>query len=212
MQDGLLPLFPLGVVLFPRTPLGLHIFEDRYKEMLEDAVDRNTEFGVVLAAHNGIVNLGCSARVDKVLKRYPDGRFDIVAVGLRRFEIILLNEDKAFLRGSVEFFDDEESEPPSEQLRTRVLEQYARLRSVEEEAASEARPELDDPQLSFQVGQLVNDVNFRQKLLATRSETGRLQHLADYLPEYLARQTRIQHGQQVAPKNGHTRWPDSLKA
>lgn len=212
MQDGLLPLFPLGVVLFPRTPLGLHIFEDRYKEMLADAEERQTEFGIVLAASNGIVNVGCTAQVTRVVKRYGDGRFDLVAIGRRRFEIILLNEEKSYLRGSVEFFDDDEGEAPSEPLRARVLEQFAKLRQVDDEPATEAQPEFDDPQLSFQIGQFVSDVNFRQKLLATRSEADRLQYLAEYLPEYLSRQTQIQHGKQVAPQNGHSRWPDSLKA
>ncbi len=212
MQAGLLPLFPLGVVLFPRTPLGLHIFEERYKEMLRDAEENQTEFGVVLAASNGIVNLGCTAVVEKVLKRYADGRFDLIASGRRRFEVILLNEEKSYLQGSVEFFDDDETEAPPEELRTRVLAHYEELRRVDEEAQSETEAELTDPQISFQVGQFVSDVNFRQKLLATRSETTRLQQLAEYLPEYLSRQVQIHHGKQVAPKNGHARWPDTLRA
>ncbi|MCX6619506.1 MAG: LON peptidase substrate-binding domain-containing protein [Acidobacteria bacterium] len=212
MQDGLLPLFPLGLVLFPRTPLGLHIFEERYKEMVGEAEQNQTEFGVVLAASNGIVNLGCTAVVSKVARRYPDGRFDIVAAGRRRFEIILLNEDKPYLRGSVQFFDDDEEGAPAEELRKRVLAHYARLRQMDEDAGPEAEAELDDAQLSFQVGQFVSDVNFRQKLLALRSETARLRELGEYLPEYLSRQTQIQHGKQVAPKNGHAKWPDSLKA
>ena len=212
MQAGLLPLFPLGVVLFPRTPLGLHIFEERYKEMLRDAEENQTEFGVVLAASNGIVNLGCTAVVEKVLKRYADGRFDLIASGRRRFEVILLNEEKSYLQGSVEFFDDDETEAPPEELRTRVLSHYEELRRVDEEAKSETEAELTDPQISFQVGQFVSDVNFRQKLLATRSETTRLQQLAEYLPEYLSRQVQIHHGKQVAPKNGHARWPDTLRA
>jgi Lon protease-like protein len=212
MQDGLLPLFPLGVVLFPRTPLGLHIFEERYKEMLQEAEQNQTEFGIVLAASNGIVNMGCTAVVNKVLKRYADGRFDVVASGRRRFEIILLNEEKSYLRGSVQFFDDDETDAPPEELRKRVLAHYEQLRRVDQEdAEAEAQDELEDPQLSFQVGQFVNDVTFRQKLLGTRSEAARLQQLADYLPEYLSRQVQIHHGKQVAPKNGHTRWPDSLK-
>lgn len=212
MQAGLLPLFPLGVVLFPRTPLGLHIFEERYKEMLREAEEKQTEFGIVLAASNGIVNMGCTAVVEKVVKRYADGRFDLIASGRRRFEVILLNEEKSYLRGSVEFFDDEEAETPPAELRDRVLAQYEQLRRVDEETAAETEASLGDPQVSFQVGQFVSDVNFRQQLLATRSETARLQQLADYLPEYLSRQTQIHHDKQVAPKNGHSRWPDTLRA
>ncbi len=108
MQPGLLPLFPLPLVLFPRTPLPLHIFEDRYKEMIGDVLPNRSEFGVVLARENGILNAGCTAVVEEVLERHPDGRMDILTVGRRRFEILDLNDEKSYLRGAVEFFDDDE--------------------------------------------------------------------------------------------------------
>ena len=111
MQQELLPLFPLPVVLFPRTPLPLHIFEERYKEMMRDVLESKAEFGVVLAGEKGIVNTGCTAIVERVLKNYPDGRMDLVAQGRRRFEIILLNDEKSYLRGAVEFFFYYQFEP-----------------------------------------------------------------------------------------------------
>src|SRR5271166_4997438 len=106
MQPGLLPLFPLQVVLLPGAELPLHIFEDRYKEMIGEVIRDRLEFGVILANEKGIVNTGCTAFIDKVLREYPDGRLDILARGRRRFEIMRLNDERAFLRGSVEFFDD----------------------------------------------------------------------------------------------------------
>ena len=107
MQQGLLPLFPLPLVLLPRTPLALHIFEDRYKEMIGEAIRDRTEFGVVLARDREVLNTGCTAVVDRVLQTYDDGRMDILAGGRRRFEIVSLDQERAFLRGDVEFFDDE---------------------------------------------------------------------------------------------------------
>src|SRR5438477_12634869 len=111
MQDGLLPLFPLQVVLLPGSQLPLHIFEDRYKEMIGEVLRDKLEFGVVLASEKGIVNTGCTATVDRVLREYPDGRLDILTRGRRRFEILLLNDERSFLRGAVEFFDDDEPDP-----------------------------------------------------------------------------------------------------
>src|SRR5579871_5370478 len=122
MQQQLLPLFPLQVVLFPRTPLPLHIFEERYKQMIADVQKGHTEFGVVLAGEKGIVNTGCTATVEKVVKEYPDGRMDLVTLGRRRFEIMMLNDEKPYLRGVVEFFDDEESGPIPPDVRKRVME------------------------------------------------------------------------------------------
>ena len=99
MPSRLLPLFPLQVVVFPRTPLPLHIFEDRYKEMVGEAIRDSSEFGVVLAKDEGIVNAGCSVTVEKVLHMYPDGRMDILTRGKRRFEILSLNEEKELPAG-----------------------------------------------------------------------------------------------------------------
>ncbi len=61
MQPGLLPLFPLQVVLLPGAELPLHIFEDRYKEMIAEVIRDRLEFGVILANEKGIVNTGCTA-------------------------------------------------------------------------------------------------------------------------------------------------------
>ena len=211
MPPPLLPLFPLGLVLFPRTPLPLHIFEDRYKEMMRDVLDSKAEFGVVLAGEKGIVNMGCTAVVDSVLKRYPDGRMDVLAVGRRRFEILGLDDEKPYLRGQVEFFDDEEFEPSAPETQRRALEGYNSLIELEKpEGAAGSSPEMTDPQLSFQLAQVVPDVDFRQVLLSTRSESERMKRLADFLPGYTSRQKQSQHMRLVAPSNGHGKWPPSV--
>ena len=99
MQQELLPLFPLQVVLFPRTALPLHIFEERYKQMIADVLRGKSEFGVVLAGEKGIVNTGCTATIEKVVKKYPDGRMDLLTLGRRRFEIIMLERRETVSAG-----------------------------------------------------------------------------------------------------------------
>jgi ATP-dependent Lon protease len=204
MQQGLLPLFPLQVVLLPGAELPLHIFEDRYKEMIGEVLRERQEFGVVLASEKGIVNTGCSATVDKVLRRYPDGRMDIVVRGRRRFEILLLNDERAYLRGSVDFFDDDQATPASSEILKKAIEGFNEL-----QALSSSQPlDLDqfkDPQLSFRLAQPVPDLGLRQSLLATRSEAERMRQLADFFPSYVVRQKRIQHVKDVAPRNGYAR-------
>ncbi len=204
MQQGLLPLFPLQTVLLPGAELPLHIFEDRYKEIIGEVLRERLEFGVVLANEKGIVNTGCTATVDKVLRQYPDGRLDILTRGRRRFEIVRLNEERPYLRGAVEFFDDEESRPAPEELQRRAIDSYNQL-----QALSSSRPldneEAANPRLSFKLAAPVPDLAFRQILLATRSETERLRQIAEFLPGFLIRQKRIQHVKDVAPRNGHGR-------
>src|ERR1700730_8696586 len=130
MKQQMLPLFPLSVVLFPRTTLPLHIFEDRYRQMIGDVMEDKSEFGVVLAGEKGICNSGCTAVVDKVLEQYPDGRLDLLAIGRRRFEILTLDDDKPYLRGEVSFFDDEEFDQTAADLRERVIGFYKDMRDV----------------------------------------------------------------------------------
>jgi hypothetical protein len=136
MQPVLLPLFPLQVVLLPGAELPLHIFEDRYKEMIGEVLRGNLafgrEFGVVLASEKGIVNIGCTATVEQVLRQYPDGRMDLLTRGRRRFEIVRLNDERAFLRASVDFFDDDVSEPATPEIQKRAIDGYSQLQALSE--------------------------------------------------------------------------------
>src|SRR5262249_1835486 len=130
MPKRLLPLFPLQLVVFPRTRLPLHIFEERYKEMVANAIRDESEFGIVLAKRDGIVNAGCTVRVEKVLEMYPDGRMDILTRGERRFEIDGINQEKDYLRAEVSFFDDEDVDAAPEEEREKAIEQYRALNEL----------------------------------------------------------------------------------
>ena len=208
MQPTLLPLFPLRVVVFPRTPLPLHIFEERYKEMVGEAIRENTEFGIVLAKSDGIVNAGCTVVVKEVLKTYPDGRMDILTRGLRRFEILGLNEDKSYLRGEVQFFDDDDSGPAPAELREKALAEYRRLQEAGELQAAE--PEAADAQLSFQLAQAVEDLDFLSILLRNRSESQRLEQLTDYLTRQAPKMRAAARMRKLAPLNGHGAAPSGM--
>ena len=209
MQAMLLPLFPLRVVVFPRTPLPLHIFEERYKEMVGEAIRENSEFGIVLAKENGIVNAGCTVVVKEVLKRYADGRLDILTQGVRRFEILSLNEDKAYLRGEVEFFDDDaDASPVPAELREKALAQYRSLCEAGELSSSE--PELGDQQLSFQLARALEDLDFMNVLLRNRSEAQRLEQLSEYVVRQVPRLRAAARMRKLAPLNGHGAAPSGI--
>jgi len=205
-MQGWLPLFPLQVVLLPDAELPLHIFEDRYKEMIAEVLRDKIEFGVVLANERGIVNTGCTATVERVLREYPDGRLDILTLGRRRFEIERVNEERAFLRGEVDYFDDDvdndDETLPEDESRARAIAGYNELRSLTAESPLPSS-ETFDPQLSFRLARPIQDLGIRQALLTARSEAERLRQLADFLPAFLIRQRRIERVKQVAPRNGH---------
>jgi Lon protease-like protein len=101
-----IPLFPLGLVLLPQMPLPLHIFEERYKLMIGECLEKNKEFGIVYFNGTDIQALGCTASIQRVLKRYDDGRLDILTRGENRFEINEMVDHKPYLEAGVTFFDD----------------------------------------------------------------------------------------------------------
>jgi len=188
MQDLLLPLFPLNVVLFPRVNLALHIFEERYKEMIGECLANQSEFGIVLAQENALQNTGCTAAVTEVIRQYDDGRMDVLVRGQRRFEILFLDRAKSYLRGAPQFFDDEAEEVPPEDARRnealQIYEEVARLLEAEETDA----PDIQDSQLSYQIiARLPVDLAFKQSLLKNRKETERLTEVIAFLRKAAAR-------------------------
>ena len=111
-----IPLFPFNMVLFPQMTLPLHIFEDRYKEMINRCVHESQPFGIVLvdeanAAENRVQTfpIGCTARVELV-ERLPDGCMNIQVVGEERFRLLDTHERESYRTGLAEFFEDEPSE------------------------------------------------------------------------------------------------------
>jgi Lon protease-like protein len=209
MASGLIPLFPLQLVVFPRTRLQLHIFEERYKEMVGNAIRDESEFGIVLAKEEGIVNAGCTVAVEKVVQMYADGRMDILAKGCRRFEISGLNEEKEWLEGEVSFFDDDDFTPTSKDLREQAVAQYRELNELDI-SHEHPTPDLEDPQLSFQLAQAVPDLDFLNALLRQRSEAGRLKALAAFLAQYIPHQRVIERMKTLAPRNGFGHKPAGL--
>jgi Lon protease-like protein len=106
--EDTIPLFPLGLVLMPQIPLPLHIFEERYKLMIGECLTENREFGIVYFNATDIQAVGCTARILEVIKRYDDGRLDILTRGQRRYLIKEIVDNKAYLEARISYFDDDE--------------------------------------------------------------------------------------------------------
>jgi Lon protease-like protein len=106
-EKGTIPLFPLNVVLFPHQPLPLHIFEPRYKIMVNDCIDKKQDFGVLLVHQGQMFQNGTCAKIENILERYEDGRLKILTLGKTRFRVKKVLEGKPYLEGEVEFWDDD---------------------------------------------------------------------------------------------------------
>jgi Lon protease-like protein len=199
--DALLPLFPLEVVLFPGTPLPLHIFEPRYKEMIAECLAVHRSFGVVRAVEQGLAEVGCTAEIVTVVKEYPDGRLDLVTEGRQRFEVVRVNQERSFLRAEVLMIDDEPGTPPKEDT-SRAVQLHSDLLAIA--GAKQDLSAADPSLLSFYLaGSLPLDLDFKQKLLALRSEPERLSLLISYLETIIPNLRRAANARERAGGNGH---------
>jgi Lon protease-like protein len=197
---SLLPLFPLDVVLFPGTPLPLHIFEPRYREMISECLDRKRPFGVVRAKEEGVAEIGCTAEIITVTKKYPDGRMDIVTEGRERFEVMQVNQERPFLQAEVLYLQDGPDKATAEEI-----DQAVKLRGeIMELAGSANAAGNESPQLSFSlVGPLPLDLDFKQTLLGMKSEAERMQAVISYFEAILPNLRRTARVRQKAGGNGH---------
>ena len=200
-MPSLIPLFPLDVVLFPNTPLPLHIFEPRYKEMIAECLAQNRIFGVVRALEQGLAEVGCTAEIVTVVKEYPDGRLDLVAEGRNRFEIVAVNQDRTFLQGEVLMIDDEPGSPPQQEA-ARAVQLHSELLAIA--GAKQDLSAADPTLLSFHLaGSLPLDLDFKQRLLSLCSEAERLSVLITYLETIIPNLQRGARARQKAGGNGH---------
>lgn len=199
----MLPLFPLETVLLPHCELRLHIFEDRYKEMIGDCLQSGQEFGVVQVRSGGLLRVGCTASIEEVLRRHEDGRMDILTVGRRRFALQEVFPGKSYLRGKAVIFGDRDEPPPDRRLVREALAAW--LEVVKAKDAGLEAPDIHHPQLSFLLCDISPDLHFRQRLLEMQSERERLEAAIAHLKRLAEKEKIRQAMEKVVRSNGHGR-------
>jgi Lon protease-like protein len=173
-----LPLFPLNLVLMPFQPLALHIFEERYKAMINHCISTDSPFGVVLleqgAAEEGRSSsppkpylIGTSAHISQV-QPLPEGRMNIIVVGRERFRIHEFRHDKPYLVGVVEYApllpDGESVAESSVQGLIRSVSRYLKVLEQAGRIQPASRTLPTDPStLAFLASALLNDIDNRQR-------------------------------------------------
>ncbi len=184
-----IPLFPLTKVLFPRMILPLHIFEERYKTMVSDLGGSSGVFGVVHSqeVHSGMV--GTSARIQRILHTYDDGRMDLIAVGEERFRLIDILEGSPYLVARIEPVEDSGAVIPAKRQINSMLDLYRRfisrlgLESQQREQLETLVGEMTAEQdISYIIGQTIGlDSDRQQELLEVTSPGERIRLLTGEL-------------------------------
>jgi len=198
------PMFPLGMVALPTESVPLHIFEDRYRRMIEECLESEREFGIVWLSEDELKPVGCACEVDRVLERMDDGRLNIVARGTRPFRLVERQDDLPYPAAVVEFLAEQEEEPDPEVVEeTRAL--YADLveQATDKQLSEDELAELDAYTMAATV-EFGTDV--KQELLELRSENARLRLLTLLFRAAIKRLELVERAQARARSNGKVRF------
>jgi Lon protease-like protein len=198
------PLFPLGLVALPGEMIPLHIFEERYKTMMNECLREDREFGIVWLSDDGLREIGCACEIDRVLERTDDGQMNLLARGTRPFRVLERQGHLAYPAGVVEFLEDRPDVPDPDLVKT-AHEAYADLVRL----ATDRDP--DDDQLSgMSAYGMAATVDFgldaKQGLLDLRSENARLRLVTRLFRAAIKRLEFVDRAQERARSNGKVRF------
>jgi Lon protease-like protein len=196
------PLFPLGLVLLPGEHVPLHIFEERYKQMIGECLEEEREFGILWLADDALKDVGCTARITRVLERFDDGRMNIVVEGATPFRLERRIGELAYPAGDIELLDDDPG--TDEDALERARKSYADL--VEQVTDTRPEPEaLAELDAYGMAATLDIAASAKQALLELRSEPARLEQLEALFDEALKRIRTATRVAEQASGNGHLR-------
>ncbi len=200
-------LFPLNLVVFPHTRIPLHIFEPRYKALLQECLERGLNFGINLVEDGHMHSVGCAVKIVDVTQRYPDGRMDVVVEGIERFRLLeLKNNEHPFAVGEVEILHDEEVPMDSALLQT-CLDTYNTIVGLVYGASGPVLA-LDElgPRPSFEMAPKSGlSLEQKQELLEAPSEQARLELIHSHLQDLLPMIQRAEAVQRVVQSDGYIR-------
>jgi ATP-dependent Lon protease len=194
-------LFPLELVLLPNERVPLHIFEDRYKDLIGECLAETTDFGLILEDDDGLREIGTRTSVVELIDTFDDGRMNVLVEGRDRFRVIELTAGRSFRTAEVEEVEDD-GELPSDAEVERTIAVFRRLVAVAE-ADEIDEPATGSPVLSFELAARVDfGPQLKQELLELRSEGRRLRRLAELLDQAARALAREREVRQRAAGNG----------
>jgi Lon protease-like protein len=203
MRPDRIPLFPLNVVLLPGAELPLHIFEPRYREMVKSCMREKSEFGMLLALPNGVARVGCTAEILEIVKRYEDGRMDILTVGRAPFRVVELFTESTLMEGFVDYLEDREM-PFNPRVQRELVELFEACHTLIFDDYPKNLEGSSPEDLSHLVAStLPMDLLWKQQILELRSESDRQERLVAYLREWAPHLQKKGAMRQRAGGNGH---------
>ncbi|MCW3000520.1 MAG: peptidase lon domain protein [Solirubrobacterales bacterium] len=198
------PLFPLGLVALPHEYVPLHIFEERYRTMIGECLDRGTEFGIVWVGEEGGQDVGCAMEIARILERMEDGRLNILSRGTRPFRVIETIDTLPYPAATVEFLEDSDEDVDDDTVQL-AHDAYRQL----VQQATDSEPDTDELEImgAYAMAATVEfGLQAKQGLLDLRSENARLRLVARLFRAAAKRLEFIEKAQVRARSNGKVRF------
>ena len=198
------PLFPLGIVALPGELIPLHIFEERYKTMIDECIGAEREFGIVWLSDDGLREVGCACAIDRVLERLEDGRINLIVRGTRPFRVLERQGHLPYPAGVIEFVEDRDDEVDADLARG-AHEAYAELvkRATDRDPDAE---ELAGMSAYAMAATVDFGLDAKQGLLDMRSENARLRLVTRLFRAAIKRLELVDKVQERARSNGKVRF------
>jgi len=198
------PLFPLGMVALPGELIPLHIFEERYKTMIDECIGTEREFGIVWLSDDGLREVGCACAIDQVLERMDDGRMHLIVRGTRPFRVLERQGHLPYPAGVIEFVEDREDEVDPA-LAKGAHEAYAEL--YKRATDRDPDPQELDGMSAYAMAATVDfGLDAKQGLLDMRSENARLRLVTRLFRAAIKRLELVDKVQERARSNGKVRF------
>jgi Lon protease-like protein len=198
------PLFPLGIVALPGELIPLHIFEERYKTMIDECLGAEREFGIVWLSDDGLREVGCACAIDRVLERMDDGRINLIVRGTRPFRVLERQGHLPYPAGVIEFVEDRDDEVDDDLARG-AHEAYAEL----VKRATDSEPDADElaGMSAYAMAATVDfGLDAKQGLLDMRSENARVRLVTRLFRAAIKRLELVDRVQERARSNGKVRF------
>ena len=201
-------IFPLSLVLFPESHYPLHIFEERYKNLIHDCLNLNVAFGITLSIESKIYDIGCTAKVVEIIREYEDGKMDVIVYGEKRFVMKKMKVgSRLYSEGEIEYFDDDnENEIADLALLHECIDYYNKISEmVRSFEIKKIDPDnIETKYFSYLIAQKAGmSLKQKQELLEIKSENKRLGILAKHLKEMLPMLKNAEKVNQLIKNDGY---------
>jgi Lon protease-like protein len=198
------PLFPLGIVVLPSEAVPLHIFEERYKTMINECLAAGSEFGILWLADDGLREIGCACSIERVIERDEEGRMNILTRGTRPFRVVERKSELAYPAGLVEFLTDrpEESDAVAAEAAHAAYGDLVRRATDRELGEQEV-----EGMSAYEMAATVDfGLDAKQGLLDLRSENARMRLVTRLFRAAIKRLEFVDRAQARARSNGRVRF------